>query len=90
MIKVGSKVTAIDECVMESYSIVPGDTKALIPGKTYVVEKVYQDEYDSFDITSEIGKHGFELQDIHILKEGETLKDYHLFEITEEEFNNGV
>lgn len=87
MLKIGTKLIAIDDCQMED-----GSGPALVVGKEYKVEKVYQYEYDtdldSFDITSEKGSsHNYSFYEVFGLKGNDEIKGHHFFEIIKESSN---
>lgn len=87
MLKIGTNLVAIDDCQMED-----GGGPALVVGKEYKVEKVYQYEdnpnLDSFSITSEKGyNHHFLFYEVFGLKGNDELKGHHFFEIVKESSN---
>jgi hypothetical protein len=55
--KVGTILIATSICKMND-----GDQKALIIGKEYKIKKLYEDE---FIITSELGQHWFDIDDLY-------------------------
>ena len=86
MVEVGTKIRAVDDCQMED-----GSGPALIVGKEYEVQNLLEfkdtPDLNYFEITSERGNHGFNF--CQVLKEGEVLEDFHLFELVKEGDSDG-
>lgn len=86
MVEIGTKIRAVSDCQMRD-----GSGPALIIGKIYKVFRIVEFEDDPdlnfFQIVAEKGNHGFDF--FQVLKEGEVLEDFHLFELVKEGDSDG-